>query len=78
MTTFMQNNYSWSTSVTGLINNLKLQSLQSRRFNLKVIMMYKIIHDLVSIPKDHALSHSMYLHYMHVTITPPINYLTLE
>ena len=52
---FVNNNYLWSTSVAGLINDLKWQSLQTRRTNLKIVMMYKIIHDLVSIPKVHYL-----------------------
>lgn len=52
---FSKNNYSWSTSVTGLINDLNWQSLQSRRSNLKLMMMYKIIHNLVTIPKNHYL-----------------------
>ena len=53
---FVKNNYSWSTSVSSLINDLNWQSLQLRRFNLKLIMMYKITHNLVSIPKDHYLT----------------------
>ena len=47
---FVKNDYSWHTSVTGLINDIEWQSLQSRRSTLKVTMMYKIIHNLVSIP----------------------------
>ena len=52
---FTKNNYSWSTSVIGLINDLNWQNLQTRRSNLKLIMMHKIIHNLVSIPTNHYL-----------------------
>ena len=52
---FAKNNYSWSTSVTGLINDLNWQNLQTRRSNLKLIMMFKITHNLVSIPNSHYL-----------------------
>ena len=52
---FTKNNYSWSTSVTGLINDLNWQNLQTRRSNLKLIMMFKITRNLVSIPKSHYL-----------------------
>ena len=52
---FTKNNYSWSTSVTGLINDLNWQNLHTRRSNLKLIMMFKITHNLVSIPKSHYL-----------------------
>ena len=43
---FVNNDYSWHTSVSCLINDLEWQSLQSRRSTLKVTMMYKIIHNL--------------------------------
>ena len=52
---FTKNNYSWSTSVTDHINDLNWQNLQTRRSNLKLIMMYKIIRNLASIPKSHYL-----------------------
>ena len=38
---FVKNSYSWSISVSSLINDLKWQSLQSRRSTLKVTMMFK-------------------------------------
>ena len=51
----VKNDYSWNTSVNGLINDLQRQNLQLRRINFKVLMMYKIIHNLVSIPSHHLV-----------------------
>ena len=47
---FITNNYSWNSSVTKLLQNLNLPSLQSHRSCQKAIMLYKIIHKLVCIP----------------------------
>ena len=72
---FAKNNYLWSTSVTSLINDLNWQNLQTRRSNLKLILMFKITHNLVSIPK---VTISFHAPLVHITIAPPTNYHTLE
>ena len=53
---FVKNSFSWSTSVSSLINSLNWQTLQSRRSSLKVTMMYKIVHNIVSIHQGHYLT----------------------
>ena len=45
-------NYSRYSSVTSMLSDLNLPTLQDRRSRAKVQMMYKIIHHLVAIPVD--------------------------
>ena len=44
--------FSRFSSVTAMLNDLKLPTLQSRRAKSKLQMLYKIIHNLVDIPSD--------------------------
>ena len=53
---FCFNDFSRLSSVTAMLTSLDLPTLQSRRMRAKLIMMYKIINDLVSIPKDYFIS----------------------
>ena len=43
-------NYSWTSSVTAMLNKLDLVLLKDRRFHSKSIMMYKILNNLIDIP----------------------------
>ena len=49
---FIFNDYSYNTSVTSLLNTLNWPTLQNRRINLRAIMLYKIINNLIDIPAD--------------------------
>jgi len=51
---FVKNDYSWDTSVTSLIN-LQWKTLQSRRTFLNLTIIYKIIHNLVSITSHYLI-----------------------
>ena len=48
--------YSWHTSVSQLLHDVNLPSLQSQRSNSKAIMLYKIIHNLVYQPNSEFLT----------------------
>ena len=52
---FVTNSYSWSVSVTNLINNLGWKSLQNRRACIKATMMYKISNNLINMPCNQSL-----------------------
>ena len=47
---FCFNNYSWTTSVTTMLNKLDLMLLKDRRFQSKSVLMYKILNTLIDIP----------------------------
>ena len=47
---FCFNNYSWTNSVTTMLNKLDLMLLKDRRFRSKSILMYKILNNLIDIP----------------------------
>ena len=47
---FCFNNYSWTNSVTTMLNKLDLVLLKDRRFRSKSILMYKILNNLIDIP----------------------------
>ena len=47
---FCFNNYSWTNSVTTMLNKLDLMLLKDRRFWSKSILMYKILNNLIDIP----------------------------
>ena len=49
---FCCKNYSRFSSVTSMLSSLNLPSLRDRRIRAKLLMMYKIIHQLVCIPDD--------------------------
>ena len=52
---FIFNDYSYNTSVTSLLNTLNWPTLQNRRINLRAIMFYKIVNNLIGIPADSFL-----------------------
>ena len=47
---YIMNDYKRTSSVTDMLNHLSLEPLQSRRNTAKLIVMYKIVHHLISIP----------------------------
>ena len=49
---FIMNNYSHLSSVTEMFNRLNLSSLSSRRDNMKLITLYKLINHHISIPNN--------------------------
>ena len=50
---FFLNEFSSYSSVTNMLSTLNLPPLQQRRERAKLIMMYKIINDLIDIPKEY-------------------------
>ena len=50
---FCLNEFSSYSSVTNMLSTLNLPPLQQRRERAKLIMMYKIINDLIDIPKEY-------------------------
>ena len=50
---FCLNEFSCHSSVTSMLSTLNLPPLQQRRERAELIMMYKIINDLIYIPKDY-------------------------
>ena len=60
---FILNDYSWYTSVSHLLLDVNLPSLQSRRSNSKAIMLYKIIHNLVSLPTKFLIPNTSVTHH---------------
>ena len=70
---FVQGDYGRHSSVTAMISNLQWDSLQARRRQARLVMMYKILHRSVAIPADHILtvntsrtrsSHHLKLHHL--------------
>ena len=50
---FCLNDFARYSSVTNMLTALNLPSLKSRRNRAKVIMMYKIVNDMIGIPRDY-------------------------
>ena len=46
------NDYSYTSSVTSIISDLGWRSLEQRRSDARLTLMYKIVHHLVAIPSD--------------------------
>lgn len=52
---FIFNDYQWRSSVTSMLNQLRWPSLQERRAQFKVIMMYRIANHHVDIPDSYLV-----------------------
>ena len=52
---FCLNEFSRHSGVSSMLSTLNLPPLQQRRERAKLIMMYKIINDLIDIPKDYFI-----------------------
>ena len=48
--------YSRESSVTSMLKELKWPTLQQRRTNTKMVMMYRIVHHLIAIPSQMYLT----------------------
>ena len=57
-TRFVTNDYGRTSSVTEMIANLGLDTLQKRRDLARLSMMYRIVHELVDIPVESYLTPS--------------------
>ena len=49
---YVHNNYHNTSSVTNMINTLQWPTLAERRLKTRLIMFYKIVHNLIAIPSD--------------------------
>ena len=72
-----RNSYSTYASVTQMQNELGLRSLEQRRADARVIMLFKIVHGLVAIPLPPYFeqpsrmtrhSHPLALHQIHTSV----------
>ena len=63
---YVQNLYDKTSSITTMIQQLKLRSLQYRRRNARLFMLYKIYYNLVAIPADCLLQqrHTRFSHQL--------------
>jgi len=50
---FVNNNFNRTASVTAMLNQLNWPTLEHRRNQAKLCMLYKIINNLISVPHDH-------------------------
>ena len=73
------NDFSRTSSVTSMLNNLNWPPLEQRRRIGKAIMLFKIINNLVAVPHDHiskfsASTHGHNMKYIqlavHITPSP--------
>ena len=53
---FVNGDYSRESSVTSMLKELKWPTLQQRRTNTKMVMMYRIVHHLIAIPSQMYLT----------------------
>jgi len=53
---FVNGDYSRESNVTSMLKELKWPTLQQRRTNTKMVMMYRIVHHLVAIPSQMYLT----------------------
>ena len=58
---FVCNDYSMYSSVTNMLNRMHRTTLQVRRENLRLIMIYKIVNNLVEIDTGNSLIKNNYL-----------------
>ena len=49
---FATNSYHNTSSVSNMLSSLQWPTIQQRRLNIRMCMIYKIIHNLVAIPQD--------------------------
>ena len=49
---FATNRYHNTSSVSNMLSSLQWPTIQQRRLNIRMCMIYKIIHNLVAIPQD--------------------------
>ena len=54
---WVMNDYAQTSSVTSMLERLKLQTLQDRRSNARLCLFYKIVHRLVAIDMPPYVQH---------------------
>ena len=59
---YVTNNYSSYASVSEMLTHLQWTSLNNQRESLKIIMLYKIIQQLVDVPKPNIIPALDYYH----------------
>ena len=59
---FIMADYSYHSSVTNMLTNLKLPSLEHRRTISSLILFYKIIHNLINIPSSDLIPTYNFMH----------------
>jgi len=52
-TRFVQNDFRRTSSVTRMLNNLQWPTSETRRHHVKVLMLYKILNNIITVPHDH-------------------------
>jgi hypothetical protein len=55
---YTTNNYTTTSSVNEMLQQLKWETLESRRTKIQLTMFYKIVNNLMDIPADHYLTSS--------------------
>ena len=55
---YTTNNYTTTSSVNEMLQQLKWETLESRRTKIQLTMFYKIVNNFVDIPADHYLTPS--------------------
>jgi len=50
---FVHNDFRRTSSVTRMLNNLQWTTLETRRHHAKVLMLYKILNNIITVPHDH-------------------------
>ena len=53
---YTTNRYSYTSSVTSMIDHLQWESLESRRSKIQLTLLYKIVNDMIDIPADEYLT----------------------
>ena len=74
---FVFNSYTYDTSISTLLDALNWPTFQQRRNNLKAIIMYKIVSNLIRIPANQFLppvsSSTLNLHHHYIISFSRIN-----
>ena len=67
-------NYSTYASVSSMIDSLRWRSLENRRADARLILFYKIVHNLVAVPLPQYINHHIrmtrHMHPLHFVQIP--------
>ena len=61
------NDYTRYSCIKTMLTKLNWPTLQQRRQQFKIIMMYKIINNLISVPHEHISATSLFISHGHGT-----------
>jgi len=56
---FVHNDFRRTSSVTRMLNNLQWPTLETRRHHAKVLMLYKILNNIITVPHDHLTTSAL-------------------